>query len=108
MFKVLEEKSIYINRSRMIQEGTFSKTQIYRYKSLKKIVKRMIFQEISVRKFLPEKTSYEHERPQMPGAIGAEEFTRIIGAWGPFYLGPADRCCRRILSWHWGGCQGKL
>lgn len=47
------------------------------YKSVKKIVKRLVFQEVSKRRLLPERTSYTHERPQRPGEIWAEDFTQI-------------------------------
>ena len=47
------------------------------YKNLKRVVKRTIFQEVSSRKLLPAKTSYEHEIPDKPGEIWAEDFTQI-------------------------------
>lgn len=47
------------------------------YKMLKKIVRKLIFQEASNRGLLPERTSYEHERPEKPGEIWAEDFTQI-------------------------------
>lgn len=56
------------------------------YKKLKKTVRRLIFQEVSDRSLLPGKESYEHERPNKPGEIWAEDFTRI-GVYGEtFYV----------------------
>ena len=51
------------------------------YKSLKKMLKRLISQEVSNRKLLPERTSYDHERSEKPGEIWAEDFTvlRLFG-----------------------------
>ena len=45
------------------------------YKSLKEMVKRLIFQEVSNRKLLGERRSYDHERSEKPGEIWAEDFT---------------------------------
>lgn len=56
------------------------------YKMLKNIVKRIIFREVSARKLLPEKTSYEHERTDEPGEIWAEDFTRITVVGIKFYV----------------------
>ena len=73
------------------------------YKTLKKIVKKIIFQEVSKRNLLPEKTSYDHERPDHPGEIWAEDITYIkvsgkkyyvallIDVASNFYLGAAIR-----------------
>lgn len=47
------------------------------YKILKKMVKRLVFQEVSNRKLLPERTSYEHERPANGGEIWAEDFMEL-------------------------------
>lgn len=47
------------------------------YKTIKKIVKRLVFQEVSNRLLLPARTSYEHERPEMPGEIWAQDFTQL-------------------------------
>jgi len=55
------------------------------YKSLKKIVKQVIFQEVSNRKLLPQRTSYEHERPGNPGEIWAEDFTHLRVRGKKFY-----------------------
>jgi transposase InsO family protein len=54
------------------------------YKSLKKIIRRLVFQEVSNRNLLPwgnERTSYDHERAEKPGEIWAEDFTvlRVFG-----------------------------
>jgi transposase InsO family protein len=51
------------------------------YKKLKKMVRRLIFQEVSNRKLLPERKSYDHESAQNPGEIWAEDFTvlRLFG-----------------------------
>jgi transposase InsO family protein len=51
------------------------------YKRLKKIVKRLIFQEVWKRRLLPERTTYTHERPEKPGEIWAEDFTQLR-VWG--------------------------
>jgi transposase InsO family protein len=57
------------------------------YKVLRKRVQRIIFQEVQRRALLPERVSYEHERPKGPGEIWAEDFTRI-GVYGEtFYIG---------------------
>ena len=56
------------------------------YKMLKQTVKHVIFQEVSNRKLLPEKTSYEHERPQRVGEIWAEDFTHLMVEGTLFYL----------------------
>lgn len=56
------------------------------YKNLKKIVKRLIFQEVSNRKLLPERTSYEHERPDRSGQIWAEDFTHLRVRGKKFYV----------------------
>lgn len=56
------------------------------YKMLKQTVKHVIFREVSQRKLLPEKTAYEHERPQRPGEIWAEDFTCIRVEGILFYL----------------------
>jgi transposase InsO family protein len=55
------------------------------YKSIKKMVKRLIFQEVSKRKLLPERTSYKHERPENPGEIWAEDFTQLRVCGRKFY-----------------------
>jgi len=57
------------------------------YKSIKKIVKRLIFQEVSNRQLLPARTSYTHERPQFPGEIWAEDFTQLQVCGKKFYVG---------------------
>lgn len=57
------------------------------YKMLKERVRRLLFQEVQRRALLPERGSYEHERPEGPGEIWAEDFTRI-GVYGQiFYIG---------------------
>jgi len=56
------------------------------YKTIKKIVKRLIFQEVSNRQLLPARTSYTHERPQQPGEIWAEDFTEIRVCGEKFYI----------------------
>jgi len=55
------------------------------YKSLKKIMRRLIFQEVSNRKLLPERTSYEHEGAENPGEIWAEDFTELRVFGKKFY-----------------------
>ena len=69
------------------------------YKKLKKMVKRLISQEVSNRKLLPERKSYDHEGAQNPGEIWAEDFTvlrlfgkkfyaaLVIDVAMPYYLG---------------------
>jgi len=47
------------------------------YKSIKKIVKRLVSQEVWGRGLLPARTSYEHERPENPGEIWAQDFTQL-------------------------------
>lgn len=56
------------------------------YKSLKKMVKRLVFQEVSNRKLLRERTSYEHERAGQPGEIWAEDFTHLRVLGQKFYV----------------------
>ena len=56
------------------------------YKMLKQTLKHVIFQEVTQRKLLPEKTAYEHERPHRPGEIWAEDFTCIRVEGRLFYL----------------------
>lgn len=71
------------------------------YKSIKKIVKSLIFQEVSTRQLLPKRTDtyYKHEWAQFPDEIWAEDFT-VLRVYGekfysallmdvamPYYLG---------------------
>lgn len=56
------------------------------YNSIKKIVKRLIFQEVCSRGLLPERTSYEHERPENPGEIWAQDFTQLRVCGKKFYV----------------------
>lgn len=57
------------------------------YKMLKDRVRKLIFQEVQKRCLLPQRGSYEHERPGGPGEIWAEDFT-CIGVYGEtFYIG---------------------
>lgn len=55
------------------------------YKNLKKIVRRLVFQEVSNRQLLPARTSYQHERPENPGEIWAEDFTHLRVCGEKFY-----------------------
>ena len=48
------------------------------YKELKRMVRRLVFQEVSTQNLLPERTSYTHERAEAPGEIWAEDFTQIM------------------------------
>lgn len=48
------------------------------YKELKRMVRRLVFQEVSTQNLLPERTSYTHERAEKPGEIWAEDFTQIM------------------------------
>ncbi len=56
------------------------------YKRLKKMVKRLVFQEVSKRNLLPERTFYEHERADKPGQIWAEDFTQLRVFGVTFYV----------------------
>jgi transposase InsO family protein len=56
----------------------------YVYALLRKTVRSIVFQEVSKRKLLPEKTSYNHERASQHGQIWAEDFTRIK-VWGHLF-----------------------
>ncbi len=56
------------------------------YKIIKKMVKRLVFQKVSNRRLLPARTSYEHECPQKPGEIWAEDFTEIRVCGEKFYV----------------------
>lgn len=47
------------------------------YDKIKKIVKKLLFQEVSSRNLLPAPPYYEHIRPEKPGEIWAEDFTEI-------------------------------
>ncbi len=55
------------------------------YKQVKRIVRRLVFQEVTTRCLLPERTSYEHERPEKPGEIWAEDFTELRVCGKKFY-----------------------
>jgi transposase InsO family protein len=55
------------------------------YKRVKKIVKCLLFQAVSKRKLLPERTSYNHERPEKAGEIWAEDFTQLWVCGRKFY-----------------------
>lgn len=55
------------------------------YKRLKKMVKRLIFQEVSKRRLLPARTTYTHERPETAGEIWAEDFTQLGVCGKKFY-----------------------
>jgi transposase InsO family protein len=55
------------------------------YKCLKKVVKSLIFQEVSKRKLLPERTSYKHEIAMNCGEIWAEDFTELRVFGKKFY-----------------------
>lgn len=63
------------------------------YNSLKKLVKRFVFQEVSNRKLLPERTSYEHEVARKPGEIWAEDFTQLRVFGKRFYAGLVIDVC---------------
>jgi len=47
------------------------------YDRLKESVKRLLGQEVARRKLLPERTSYDHVRPEKVGEIWAEDFTDL-------------------------------
>ena len=57
------------------------------YEKVKKVVKRLVFQEVSRRELLPERTSYEHEVPQRVNEVWAEDFTQIKVCGESFYIG---------------------
>lgn len=57
------------------------------YKTIKKMVKRLIFREVSKRGLLPARTSYQHERAGGPGQIWAEDFTHLRVCGKKFYAG---------------------
>ena len=50
------------------------------------MVKRVLFQEVSNRKLLPQRTSYQHERSTKPGEIWAEDFTSLRVCGKKFYV----------------------
>jgi transposase InsO family protein len=56
------------------------------YKILKKIARRLIFQEVSKRKLLPARTSYKHETADRFGEIWAEDFTVVVVLGRKFYV----------------------
>jgi transposase InsO family protein len=56
------------------------------YDTIKKIIRRLIFQEIVSRKLLPKAKKYEHERPQAVGEIWAEDFTQVSVSENTFYI----------------------
>jgi len=47
------------------------------YDRVKKVVKRLVSQEVNHRKLLPERTSYEHEIPREVNEAWTEDFTRV-------------------------------
>ena len=53
---------------------------------LKHMVRRLIFQEVSGRKLLPARTSYEHEVSDKVGQIWAEDFTWLWICGHRFYI----------------------
>lgn len=57
------------------------------YKSIKKIVKSLISQEVSTRQLLPKRTYYRHERAHFPDEIWAEDFTELRVYGEKFYVG---------------------
>ncbi len=57
------------------------------YRSLKRIVGKIVFQEVFRRNLLPARTSYRHERPENPGEIWAEDFTTVKVEGRTFYIG---------------------
>ncbi len=56
------------------------------YKSLKKMAKRLFFQEVWNRRLLPARTSYTHERPENPGEIWAQDFTQVRVCGKKYYV----------------------
>ncbi len=57
------------------------------YDRIKKNVKRLVFQEVWSRRLLPEKTGYEHEKPEKIGQIWAEDFTDVVVYGSTFKVG---------------------
>lgn len=57
----------------------------HQYKSIKKIVKALIFQEVSTRQLLPKRTYYKHERAHFRDEIWAEDFTELRVYGEKFY-----------------------
>lgn len=55
------------------------------YKRIKKIVKVLIFQEVSTRQLLPKHTYYKHERAHFRDEIWAEDFTELRVYGEKFY-----------------------
>lgn len=56
------------------------------YKSLKKLVKRLLFREVWSRGLLPARTSYTHERSENPGEIWAQDFTQLRVCGKKYYV----------------------
>ena len=56
------------------------------YKELKRMVRRLVFQEVSIHNLLPPRTSYSHERAEKPGEIWAEDFTQITVYGHRYYI----------------------
>ena len=56
------------------------------YDSIKKIIKRLVYQEVAARKLLPGKDKYEHEIPNRVGEIWAEDFTQVSISGYTFYI----------------------
>jgi transposase InsO family protein len=58
------------------------------YQNLKKVIGRVLFQEVYRRDLLPKLTVYEHERPESICEIWAEDFTKVtvIGCTFPVAL----------------------
>jgi transposase InsO family protein len=56
------------------------------YKSLKKIVKRVLFREVWSRRLLPARTCYTHERSENPGEIWAQDFTQLRVCGKKYYV----------------------
>lgn len=47
------------------------------YDTIKKIIRRLVFQEVVSRRLLPAGGKYEHQRPEAVGEIWAEDFTQV-------------------------------
>jgi transposase InsO family protein len=74
------------------------------YKGVKKIVKRLIFQEVSNRQLLPPRTSYMHVSTKIPGKIWAEDFTQVR-VWGEkFYI---ELVIDVAISYYLGGTASR-
>lgn len=77
------------------------------YDEVKKVVKVLVFQEVSHRRLLPECASYEHEIPQRVNEVWAEDFTRVTVCGESFFVSLViDVRSRYYLGDHADGWAG--